>query len=89
MPVHARAAQEAGNRRAKAQAKAPLSMNSYNELPLNAETITKRRAEFGRDAWSPLSVDVKKQLQAVVRALARSAAIAEHKTAENEREDQT
>ena len=65
------------------------AMNSYKELPLNAETITKRRAEFGRGAWSELSVDVKKQLRAVVRALARSAAIAEHKTAENEREQQT
>ena len=64
-------------------------MDSYKEFPLNAETITTRRADFRRDAWSALSVDVKKQVRAVVRALARSAAIAEHKTAENEREHQT
>ena len=64
-------------------------MDNYKELPLNAETITRRRAEFGRDAWSALSVEVKKQLRAVVRALARSAAIAEHKTAENERKHLT
>jgi len=64
-------------------------MDSYKELPLNAETITARRADFRRDAGPVSSVDVKKQLRAVVRALARSAAIAEHKTAENEREHQT
>jgi hypothetical protein len=64
-------------------------MDSYKELSRNAETITSRRGDFGRDAWSGLSVDVKNQLRAVVRALARSAAIAEHKTAENEREHQT
>jgi hypothetical protein len=64
-------------------------MDSYKELPLNGDTITRRRADFGRDAWSALSVDVKKQLRAIVRALARSAAVAEHKTAENEREHQT
>ena len=63
-------------------------MDSYKELALNAETVTKRRADFRRDAGPVLSVDVKKQLRAVVRALARSAAIAEH-TAENEREHQT
>ena len=66
----------------------PCAMDSYKELPLNAETITTRRGDFRRDAGPVLSVDVKKQLRAVVRALARSAAIAEH-TAENEREHQT
>ena len=64
-------------------------MDSYKELPLNAETITTRRVNIRRDAGPVLPVDVKKQLRAVVRALARSAAIAEHKTAENEREQQT
>jgi hypothetical protein len=41
-------------------------MDNYKELPLNAETITGRRAEFGRDAWSALSLEVKEQLGAVV-----------------------
>ncbi len=64
-------------------------MDNYKEFPLIAETITARRAGSGRDAWSALSVDVKTQLRAVVRALARSAAFAEHKNAENEREHET
>ena len=59
----------------------PCAMDSYKELPLNAETITTRRANIRRDAGPVLPVDVKKQLRAVVRALARSAAIAEHTAA--------
>jgi hypothetical protein len=78
------------NRRAKARANAPCAMDHYKELPVSAEAIA-RRADYRRDAGNgpALSQDVNKQLRIIVRALARSAAIAEHKSAENEREHQT
>ncbi len=72
-------------------------MNRYKELPVSAEELPvsaeamARRADFRPDAGtgSALSQDVNKQLQVLVRALARSAAIAEHRSAEKKRKDQT
>ena len=50
-----------------------------------AEVRRKRRAPIE----SALSDDVYNQLRIVVHALARSAAVAEHKSAEHERKEQT
>jgi hypothetical protein len=64
-------------------------MDRYKEqfetVPLAAEVRPKRCAPAG----SALSDDVLNHLRRIARALARSAAVAEHKDTEDERKDQT
>ena len=64
-------------------------MDRYKEQVETVPVAGKVRPKHGAPTGSAFSDDVYNQLLTIVRALARSAAVAEHKDTEYERKDQT